>query len=414
MSIVNPMIRIGDRIAKSFQNGIYKHADEYSDDGIGIVRINDYDNDGIKKFECLKRVRLSSNEIDRFSLKHNDILINRVNSLSHIGKSCIVEGLDDTTVFESNMMRLRLTRNSGISPEYFLMVLTSARARNYFRKVAKLAVAQASINQEDVMSLAVFLPNIQQQTAIASLISIWDLAIEKNERLIATKERQFSWLTIELLSCRKRIDGFSDKWKILSFSEIFTQHKVVNRENADLEVLSVTKDGIIRQSEYFNKEVASDNKSNYLIAERGALVMSGLNFWMGSIDFQHICDIGIVSPAYKVFRINSSDVSADFVKFFVRSQFMTTILIRSSIQGASIVRRNLDMDELNESPIHIPSIEEQKAISDILISAEREISLLKQQLSTFKRQKRGLMQKLLNGEWRVKLNQGGENETSTN
>jgi len=127
MSLIKPHIKIGELITSGFQNGIYKPAEDYSDEGTRIVRINDYGNDGAKNFERLKRVMLSASEIDRFSLVRNDILINRVNSLSHIGKSCIVEALEDTTVFESNMMRLRLPTISEIIPEYLFIVLNSVR-----------------------------------------------------------------------------------------------------------------------------------------------------------------------------------------------------------------------------------------------------------------------------------------------
>ena len=123
---------------------------------------------------------------------------------------------------------------------------------------------------------------------------------------------------------------------------------------------------------------------------------------MGSIDFQNIRDIGIVSPAYKIFRIKGNRYNKDYLRFFVRSKFMTRILIGSSVQGASIVRRNLDTDMLNNSTFYLPSLEEQEAIASTFVVAENEISILKQLAEEFRSQKRGLMQKLLTGAWRMK------------
>ena len=237
-----------------------------------------------------------------------------------------------------------------------------------------------------------------EQKKIADSIEQWDAAIEKTEALIDAKERQFGWLVTRLLD-NKSNDLDWDKY---SFGDIFSPFKEVNKNNEDLEVLSVTKDGIVSQSEYFNKEIASEDKSKYLIVRRGSLVMSGLNFWMGSIDFQDIRDVGIVSPAYKTFKINSGNFDERYLRFFVRSKYKRKILMGASVQGASVVRRNLDKDMLVNSAIHLPPMQKQQEIAELLGSAETEIILLKKLADQYRTQKRGLMQKLLSGEWHIK------------
>lgn len=132
--------------------------------------------------------------------------------------------------------------------------------------------------------------------------------------------------------------------------------------------------------------------------------MSGLNFWMGSIDFQDIRDIGIVSPAYKTFKINNSGhFDQRYLRFFVRSKYMRRILMGASVQGASVVRRNLDKDLLVNSVIYLPPMQKQQEIAELFGAAEKEIILLKKLADQYRTQKRGLMQKLLTGQWRVKL-----------
>jgi type I restriction enzyme S subunit len=81
---------------------------------------------------------------------------------------------------------------------------------------------------------------------------------------------------------------------------------------------------------------------------------------------------------------------------------MRKILIGASVQGASVVRRNLDMDMLVNSAIHLPQIQKQKEIAELLGAAEKEINLLKKLADQYRTQKRGLMQKLLSGEWHIK------------
>ena len=123
---------------------------------------------------------------------------------------------------------------------------------------------------------------------------------------------------------------------------------------------------------------------------------------MGSVDLQTLTDIGIISPAYKVFTINSDLISYEYAHFLIRSNYMKRLLMDSSIVGASIVRRNLDMDNLLDSVIKLPSLDQQEKIVEQLSLIQKDIELNKKLLNQYKLQKQGLMQKLLTGEWRIK------------
>ena len=260
------------------------------------------------------------------------------------------------------------------------------------------------LNKETLKKIPILLPGIEEQRNIFLINSEWNLAIEKIVELIEVKQKHFDSLSRSLLGGIRRLSDFSGDWKKIKFEDVFEQYKCVNQSNGDYEVLSVTKKGIVSQRDYFNKDVASVDRSKYRVVERGVLVMSGLNFWMGAIDFQTIRDVGIVSPAYKTFKLRSSNYNSDYFRFFVRSKYMTRILVESSIQGASIVRRNLDMDALNNAIIHIPCIKEQNKIVDLLMLAEKELEILNALASLYKDQKLGLMQKLLSGEWSIHAN----------
>ena len=123
---------------------------------------------------------------------------------------------------------------------------------------------------------------------------------------------------------------------------------------------------------------------------------------MGSVDLQTLTDIGIISPAYKVFSINTDLISYEYAHFLIRSKYMKRLLMDSSIVGASIVRRNLDMDNLLNSVIELPNLEQQSLIVEQLSLIQKDIELNKNLLKQYKLQKQGLMQKLLTGEWRVR------------
>ncbi|MDF9408819.1 restriction endonuclease subunit S [Pelotomaculum isophthalicicum JI] len=355
-----------------------------------------------------KPAPLNDEKVDNFLLRSGDFLVSRSNTLDKVGRSALFKGEIENCSYPDLMMRFRID-SSKVFPEFLEHYLKGFDATLHFQRSASgTSGSMVKINKGVLENLLVPLPPITEQKKIAGILKLWQEAIEKIERLITAKEKQFHWLLFKCLTGKLRINRTPKKWNNVTFGEVFQQYKIVNEHNENLDVLSVTRNGIVHQSDYFNKEIASEDKSKYLIAERGTLVMSGLNFWMGSIDFQTICDVGIVSPAYKVFRIINSTVNVEYIRFFVRSPLMTRMLINSSVQGASIVRRNLDMDYLNESPILLPSIEEQKGIAEILRIAEKELQLQRILLDSYRRQKRGLMQKLLTGKWRVKTGEGIE------
>ena len=158
------MVRLGDRIADGPTNGIYKTQAEYGA-GTWLIRIDDFVPGALTRLSGFERIRVADEERRRYAISAGDILVNRVNSLSHVGKSVLIPQLDEPALFESNMMRLRLC--SDVDHEFAIIVLLSKSSRRYFASRAKKAVQQASINQQDVSSLPLPLPDGREQAIIA-------------------------------------------------------------------------------------------------------------------------------------------------------------------------------------------------------------------------------------------------------
>ena len=244
-------------------------------------------------------------------------------------------------------------------------------------------------------------PPLAEQRKIAEVLGVWDEAIEKQARLIEKLALRKRALMQRLLSAKLRLPGFSDPWQKVKFCELFTKSIKTADPLTKYEVLSVTKEGIVAQKSYFNKDIASEDTSKYIVVERGDLAMSGLNFWMGSCHILTNFNEGIISPAYKVFKVTEHN-NINFIRDFVRSSMFLQALQGCSVIGASIVRRNLDKEMLYEWTFKIPSLKEQTAIAKVLTAADREIELAKEKHERLRHQKRGLMQQLLTGKKRVK------------
>jgi len=247
------------------------------------------------------------------------------------------------------------------------------------------------------------IPPIKEQQKIASILSTWDKAIELKEKLIEQKKQQKKGLMQKLLTGKVRLSGFVGEWKNVILGKLIKEVNEKSTENNQFQVLSVTKNGIVAQSEHFNKQIASENNIGYKIIRKNNLVFSTMNLWMGSLDVLTNYEIGIVSPAYKVFEFYQDRINPSFGKYFMKSEKMIWIYNMNSEQGASIVRRNLDLKGLLNTIVKIPSIDEQNAIANIFLCVDREINLLEEQKEELKRQKKGLMQLLLTGKVRVQV-----------
>lgn len=155
-------------ISQGPTNGIYKPQSEYGE-GNYILRIDTYNNGDLTYIDNLKRVKATKKELETYSLKKYDILINRVNSPSHLGKSTLVIGISEDAIFESNMMRIRIN-HAEANPFFLIKVLSQPYLKGQILTKAKDAVNQSSINQEDVKGFKFYLPPIELQDKFAQIV----------------------------------------------------------------------------------------------------------------------------------------------------------------------------------------------------------------------------------------------------
>jgi type I restriction enzyme M protein len=158
-------------VIRDVRNGIYKPEGDYGE-GTPILRIDDFANGQvITSSSDLKMVRLSNGEVRRYGLQPDDIVLNRVNSLEHVGKVALVGKISSATVYESNMMRLRLDTEQ-VFPEFVFRMLASPAVAKELKAKAKQAVNQFSVNQGDVGEVLIPIPSkAVQERVLASIDS---------------------------------------------------------------------------------------------------------------------------------------------------------------------------------------------------------------------------------------------------
>lgn len=256
---------------------------------------------------------------------------------------------------------------------------------------------QSNVSISDLRKLDIYLPPLPEQKAIAALLSTWDKAIEKTERLIQAKEKRFKWLLRELISEPRKTQKDA-KWIKVKIGSFLTESRNPDRENDPKKRLSVRlhlKGVEVR--DYRGTE--SDGATVYFVRKAGQFIYGKQNVFRGSVGIVPLELDGYSStqdiPAFDV----ASNVDKNWLLFlFSYPNFYKRLELYASGSGS----KRLHPKELFKMKVALPSFEEQQEISETLSSAQHEVDLLKQLADKYKTQKRGLMQKMLAGEWRVR------------
>ena len=253
------------------------------------------------------------------------------------------------------------------------------------------------ITKENMEKRFIPVPPLAEQRKIAEVLGVWNEAIEKQARLIEKLALRKRALMQRLLSAKLRLPGFSEPWKTHKLQELFTERNETNR--TDLPLLSITGDrGVILQTESEKRDTSNDDKSKYKRIAKGDIGYNTMRMWQGRSALSGL--EGIVSPAYTIVVPNTTDVDGYYMSVLFKQPRLVYDFWTHS-QGLVGDTLNCKYRDFGQVHICCPPLAEQKAITEVLTTADCEIELAKEKLERLRRQKRGLMQQLLTGKKRV-------------
>lgn len=201
---LNEYLPLRTVIVGSPQNGLYKPKSAYGS-GTRILRIDGFYDGKIAADYDFKRLGLSESEIEQYRLNEYDLIVNRVNSMPYLGKCALVRNLAEVTVYESNMMRMRLDTEK-VDPEYVTHYLSSFVGRKELTKNAKQAVNQASINQTDVGNALIPIPaSLAYQRKVVASINARMSVCDSIEKTVDTALQQAEAMRQSIL--KKAFEG---------------------------------------------------------------------------------------------------------------------------------------------------------------------------------------------------------------
>lgn len=261
-----------------------------------------------------------------------------------------------------------------------------------------------TLGQDRFLKSKITLPPIEEQRKIAAILTTQDRVIELKEKRLAEKQRQKKYLMQQLLTGKKRLPGFSGAWKNIKLCEVLSERKEKNIEQ-NLRICSVAvQKGVVDQVEHLGRSYAANDTSNYSVAHYGDIIYTKSptgDFLYGIVKQNLLQETVAVSPLYGVFTPLTFGLG-----YFLHTYFQSAICARNYllpiVQKGAKNTINITNDTFISSKLYLPlDVEEQKAIADTFIAADREIELLRQNIRQEKQKKKALMQLLLTGIVRV-------------
>ena len=261
-----------------------------------------------------------------------------------------------------------------------------SRTNRYFKPIVRIgAKHDMKIGNEEVLANYVIFPQLDEQKRISEFISLLDQRIETQKKIIEKCESLIRGISNKLL--------YADNGIPIRLGDLLIERSERTKVNNQHEVLSSTVKGIFSQREYFSKDIASENNVGYKVIHRHDVVLSPQNLWMGNINYNDKYDIGIVSPSYKIFSI-AEGYDKRFVAALLKTHRALYNYMQVSEQGASIVRRNLNMEAFEQLTLKMPPLEIQRVIGNAISALKSRLEISMEMKMVYESQKQWLLMEM--------------------
>ena len=319
-----------------------------------------------------------------YYLEKGDLVFVRSNgNKALVGRCLLIRTSGEPISYSGFTIRARIT-DKNLKPEFVNLLIQSGLLKRSLKKEGA-GTNISNLNQGILSKLEVFVPTPEEQEDILGFFENFTQAIEKTEALIRAKQQQFGWLATKLIQ--------SNKQSTLPLGKIakIKKGKQLNRDTLDDSIGYPVWNGGITPSGYADN---FNTPANTVTISEGGNSCGFVNycteqFWCGG-------------HCYALENL-SKKIDAEFLYYYLKSKQHQIMRLRVGSGLPNIQRRDLEKFEIS-----LPPLPEQQRIANLLNTAQAEIRLLQQLAEKYRTQKRGLMQKLLTGEWRV----GGDKEAA--
>jgi len=358
----------------------------------------------LNQTERFSKVIAGENLAKYILLRKNEFAYNKGNSKTY-PYGCIYRLEDYEEALVPNVYYCFEIRE-GVT-EFYKHYFIAGKLNKFLARVINTGVRNdglLNLNVTDFFDVPVAAPPIKEQQKIASILSTWDKAIELKEKLIEQKKQQKKGLMRKLLTGEVRLPGFEGKWRslrILNFCNTYSggTPSRTRKEFYENGTIPWIKSGelnsrkVTQTEEYITEKALANSTAKLVNPETILLALYGAT--AGVVAMSKIR----ASINQAILAIVPNDNCDNNFLFYYLENHMDKVT-KKYTQGG---QPNLNADIVKKMVVKLPSIEEQKAIANILSNIDNNIELLEKELNGLKQQKKGLMQLLLTGKVRVKV-----------
>lgn len=374
----------------SFKNGLnFTKTD--NGDSVKIVGVGDFkDLSELSSTEHLELISVAGRIRDEELLNNGDLLFVRSNGNKDlIGRCMFFPEVRERLSFSGFTIRGRVINESTL-PAYMAIVARSSQFQTQISK-ASGGTNISNLSQQILNDINLLLPPLIEQKKIAQILSTWDNAISVTEKLLTNSQQQKKALMQQLLTGEKRLldengVSFSSKWekKLLSdVADVYQPKTISQSMMADSGYPVYGANGVIGFYQEFNHET-----EQIAVTCRGSTC--GIVNWTQAKSW-------ITGNAMVINTDNYSYVSKKFLFYTLNGSDLKYLISGS---GQPQITGNIKTHIIN-----LPCIEEQQMIATVLSAADAEISTLEKKIACLKEEKKALMQQLLTGKRRVKVDE---------
>ncbi|MBT1355993.1 restriction endonuclease subunit S [Mycoplasmopsis bovis] len=373
-----------------------------SDFGVGKDLYIDYLNVFNNTFSQFSELKKFKNSSRQNYVQFKDVILTISSETpDEVAMSSVINWKNDykNVAFNSFCILVRFNQLEKYDVNYIGYFFRS----NSFRTQAMLmaqGISRFNINQTALKkTLFLFPPNIYEQQKIGNVLYYLDSLITLHQRKLLSLKNLKSRLLDRMFCDEKsqfpsiRFKEFTNAWEQDTAKNLFIPYRVKNSNNMNLVSYSVTnKDGFVNQNEYFDdggKAVFADKK-NSLIVSRNTFAYNPSRINVGSLALYKHSEMGLVSPIYEVFQINSNN-NPDFFLLWFRSEAFKNIVSTNSNKS---VRDTLNLSQFESESVNFPNFAEQLKISSLFTYLDSLITLHQRKLNSLKNIKNTLLDKM--------------------
>ncbi|WP_410471353.1 restriction endonuclease subunit S [Escherichia coli] len=312
----------------------------------------------------------------------------------------------------------RIVFNKKVYTNFIAYYLNTGKGKSAIQSLPAGSTSVAAIYWKDLKNIQLLLPSLGEQQKIVQILSTWDKSIVVTGKLLTNSHRQKKALMQQLLTGKKRLldeNGvrFSGEWEYTIFGNLGDTYTGLTGKTK--EDFGAGKPYIPYINIFKNSRIDIQNLEYVQVNddERQSVVKYGDIFFttssetpeevgMSSVLLEEVSEVFLNSFCFG-FRLNNFEtLIPKYARYLFRSEHVRRQI---STLGQGATRYNLSKRQLIKLELKLPCVEEQQKIAAVLSAADAEISTLEKKLACLRDEKKALMQQLLTGKRRVKVDE---------